>query len=110
MHRLTIAMVGLGLMLTTGCPKGGPDGSELPTPAPTTAEPDPGPGPTDRPSLTSAQCQAQGGTVVGDIGDGAIHRPDYMCESGQAPMGTIVAEQGEPIAVEGAVCCPAAAA
>lgn len=108
MHRLMIAMVGLGLMLTTGCPKGGPDGPEPPTPAPTTSEPEPEP--TDRPSLTSAQCQAQGGTVVGDIGDGAIHRPDYVCESGQPPMGTIVAEQGEPIAIEGAVCCPAAGA
>jgi hypothetical protein len=108
MHRLLIATVGLGLMLTTGCPKGGPDGPEPPAPDPTTADSEPKP--AEPTTLTSAQCQAEGGTIVGDIGDGAIHRPDYLCESGQRPIGSIVAEQGEPIAVEGAVCCPAPAA
>lgn len=106
--RLMIAIAGLGLVLTTGCPTGGSD----PEP-PTTGEPqpEPEPEPTDRPMLTSAECQAQGGAIVGDIGDGAIHRPDYVCESsGQPPIGTIRAAEGEPIAVEGSVCCPAAAA
>lgn len=59
-----------------------------------------------RPQLTAEQCQANGGTVVGDIGDGAIHRPDYTCPDGSAPSGSIAPAAGEPIAVEGAVCCP----
>jgi hypothetical protein len=60
----------------------------------------------ERPQLTAEACEAEGGTVVGDIGDGAIHRPDYRCsESGEAPIGSIVAEAGGPIAIEGAVCC-----
>lgn len=58
------------------------------------------------PPLTAEQCKAQGGEVVGDIGDGAIHRPDYRCpNSGQPPLGTIASQPGEPVAVEGAVCC-----
>jgi hypothetical protein len=60
----------------------------------------------ERPQLTAAACEADGGTVVGDIGDGAIHQPDYRCpDSGEAPIGTIVAEGDGPVAVEGAVCC-----
>jgi hypothetical protein len=51
-------------------------------------------------------CTALNGTIVGDIGDGAIHRSDYLCESnGEAPIATIVPAVGEPIAVEGEVCC-----
>jgi len=60
---------------------------------------------TARPSLSATECEAQGGTVVGDIGDGAIHRPDYRCESGSAPIGSIVADPDGPMGVEGAVCC-----
>ncbi len=57
-------------------------------------------------SLTAADCEAQGGTVVGDIGDGAIHKPDYTCpDSGEPPLGTIEADPDGPIATEGAVCC-----
>lgn len=56
--------------------------------------------------LTAARCQAAGGKVVGDIGNGAIHRPDYRCESGKAPLGSIVAETGQPVGIEGSVCCP----
>lgn len=55
---------------------------------------------TSRPTMTDAECTAQGGTVVGDIGDGAIHRADYVCPSGSAPIGTI------PVGIEGSVCCP----
>ncbi len=56
--------------------------------------------------ITASACKADGGTIVGDIGDGAIHKPDYTCESnGKSPVGRIKPEQGEPVAVEGSVCC-----
>jgi hypothetical protein len=89
---------------------------EKKTEAPSTTTPEPTGGPpgpataadagnADRPQLTSAECEAQGGKVVGDIGDGAIHRPDYTCESGSPPIGTITPDPGGPVAVEGSVCC-----
>lgn len=53
----------------------------------------------ERPSMTAEECEAAGGSVVGDIGDGAIHRPEYVCPSGQPPVGSI------PLGVEGSVCC-----
>ncbi len=57
-------------------------------------------------SLTPSECEAAGGEVVGDIGDGAIHRPDYRCPmSGEPPIGSILPEAGQPMAIEGAVCC-----
>ena len=59
-----------------------------------------------RRQLSSEECEAGGGSVVGDIGDGAIHRPDYRCPGGSAPTGTIRAPEGGPTAIEGAVCCP----
>lgn len=99
--RSTFITAGLGLLLAIGCSKGG------------TGTTPPGDGPPDAPaeraSLTSAECEAKGGTIVGDIGDGAIHRPDYKCEGGQPPLGSIKAEGDAPVAVEGSVCCPAAA-
>jgi len=59
--------------------------------------------------MTAADCEAGGGSVVGDIGDGATSRPDYRCpESGEPPSGSIAAEPGEAIATDGAVCCPSA--
>ncbi|HEU4411970.1 MAG TPA: hypothetical protein VFS43_42405 [Polyangiaceae bacterium] len=82
------------------------------SPSPSAPSPDsPAGGPPDavvseRPKLTQAQCEAQGGTVTGDIGDGATSRPDYVCASGKKPSGNIVPAEGGPIAVEGAVCCP----
>ena len=84
---------------------------ESPAPQPTAPEPvpeapAPEPAATERAELTRAECTEGGGTVQGDIGDGAIHRPDYTCPSGKAPIGTIVPTEGEPIAIEGAVCCP----
>lgn len=56
--------------------------------------------------LTTAQCIQAGGSIVGDPGDGSVHRPDYICESGLPPLGAIRFLEGEPIPVEGAVCCP----
>lgn len=76
--------------------------SKPPSTPPTTSEGES----EERPELTAAACEAEGGTVVGDIGDGAIHLPGYVCpDSGAAPIGSIVAEPDGPIAIEGAVCC-----
>lgn len=76
------------------------------SPAPVTGAPVNQAPPTERPQLTTTECEAQGGKVIGDIGDGAIHRPDYRCPgTGAPPSGAIVAEPGGPIASEGAVCC-----
>jgi hypothetical protein len=59
-----------------------------------------------RPALTAEACEANGGSVVGDIGDGAIHRPEYRCPNGAKPSGSIRAAEGGPMAIEGSVCCP----
>lgn len=59
-----------------------------------------------RATLTPAECEQRGGRVVFDIGDGAIHRPDYRCPgSGEPPIGRIQVEPGQPMPIEGAVCC-----
>lgn len=60
----------------------------------------------ERKAIAQDQCEAQGGSVVGDIGDGATHRPDYLCASGKPPLGNIAPAAGGPVAIEGAVCCP----
>jgi hypothetical protein len=104
--RRTIAAAGLAFLLATGCgcTKGGrDDDSRLMEP------PEPAPGQAERPPLTGAECQQRSGTVVGDTGDGATRRPDYVCADGQPPLGSIRAAEGEPAAVDGSVCCPAAA-
>jgi len=67
---------------------------------------DPAKGVSERKSLAQEECEAQGGSVVGDIGDGATHRPDYVCPSGKPPLGNIAPPAGGPVAIEGAVCCP----
>lgn len=59
-----------------------------------------------RPELTSEECKAQGGQIIGDIGDGAIYQEAYMCPSGEVPAGNIAPTKEGPTAVEGAVCCP----
>jgi hypothetical protein len=60
----------------------------------------------DHPSMTAAQCEAQGGQIIGDIGDGAIHQPGYRCpESGAPPVGSIAPDPDGAMAVEGSVCC-----
>jgi len=56
-------------------------------------------------TISAGECESRGGVVVGDIGDGAIFRPDYTCEGGEAPVARIAAEEGEPMGVEGSVCC-----
>ena len=58
-----------------------------------------------RPELSRAECTERGGVIIGDIGDGAIHDPDYRCSNGEPPIGSIVPQPGEPIAIEGEVCC-----
>lgn len=60
----------------------------------------------ERRTLAQEECEAQGGSIMGDIGDGATHRPDYVCPSGKRPLGNLAQPQGGAIAVEGAVCCP----
>jgi hypothetical protein len=90
---------------TSTDPGGSPDPVTSPDPG-GDEEPGVDAGSGQRPELTAAACEAQGGTVVGDIGDGAIHQPEYRCpDSGEAPLGSIVAEPGGPVAVEGSVCC-----
>lgn len=96
---LLSAVTGL-LMIACAKKPSEPTGSTPPDPAPT-----PSTG-GERQTLTSAECEAKSGRVVGDIGDGAIHRPDYTCEGGQPPLGNIRTVEGEPVPIEGAVCCP----
>ena len=57
-------------------------------------------------AISRQECRDKGGVVVGDIGNGAIHQPDYLCPTnGEAPSDTVFALDGEPIAIEGEVCC-----
>lgn len=96
MNTLAILIISVLAVVTAGC------GGKQATPAPTSEQPQS----ATRPAMTRAECTAAGGEVVGDIGDGAVHRPDYRCpRSGEPPIGTITAEAGQPMAVEGAVCC-----
>lgn len=57
-------------------------------------------------TLSNAECVAAGGVVVGDPGNGSTHRSDYLCEqTGEPPIAIIMPAEGEPIPIEGAVCC-----
>lgn len=103
-------LVSMGaVFIAAGC-----GGSQEPAAAPPTtespsADESPATPPSEeaeRPKLSAEQCEASGGSVVGDIGDGAVHRPDYRCANGAAPTGSILAPEGGPIGVEGSVCCP----
>src|SRR5688572_511520 len=100
----------LALVLLAACSKQ-PAEQPTTTPEPTGEETTPPPADTDtgnpeRPGLTAAACEAQGGKVVGDIGDGATARPDFKCpDSGEPPIGSITPDTGGPVAVEGSVCC-----
>jgi len=98
--------IGLASLLVCwmGCSSPPTTPPEAPAPAPTETERSPTE--TERQQLTSEQCEAQGGEVVGDIGDGATQRPDYVCPGGKPPTGNIAAPEGGPMPVEGAVCCP----
>jgi hypothetical protein len=96
-----------GCVLLAACSKP-PSTEPTTTPEPTSEAPPPATegNHEERPGLTAAACEAQGGKVIGDIGDGAIHRPDYRCpDSGDPPLGSVVAEPGGPVAIEGSVCC-----
>ena len=110
LHRVVL----LSSLVFFACAKPEPAPTETPAgaepPAGEQAEPPAGePGAPQRTEMSAAECEAQGGRVVGDIGDGAIHQPDYVCpDSGEPPMGSITPEAGGPVAVEGSVCCPAA--
>jgi len=99
-RRYLVGAIALASLLATwmGC-------SAAPPAAPPRA-PAPAPTETERKQLTSEQCEAQGGEVVGDIGDGATQRPDYVCPGGKPPAGNIAPPEGGPMPVEGAVCCP----
>ncbi|WP_157735724.1 hypothetical protein [Granulosicoccus antarcticus] len=59
----------------------------------------------DRPTMSTLDCEYEGGTIVGDIGDGSINDADYRCESGQSPIANILDPDGVPVHTEGAVCC-----
>ena len=82
-----------------GCGASQPPPTRPPTGGPATGAP-------EHTTVTQGECEAQGGSVVGDIGDGATHRPDYVCPSGRSPLGNIAPPAGGPIPIEGAVCCP----
>lgn len=91
----------IGLASLVGCARSQPAASSADEPSPP-AKPEAERGAP----LSEAQCKAAGGAVVGDIGDGAIHRPGYRCaKSGEPPLGHITSPAGQPMAVEGAVCC-----
>lgn len=81
-------------------------GAQPPPPEPPPQAADPAKEAPVRKALAQEQCEAEGGTVVGDIGDGATHRPDYVCPSGKPPIGNISVPAGGAVPVEGAVCCP----
>jgi hypothetical protein len=87
-------------------------GGSQPAPAAPSFAPDPATTPgaatedTQRPSITAAACEANHGTVVGDIGDGAIHRAEYRCINGAKPTANISPAEGGAVAIEGSVCCP----
>src|SRR6478735_723594 len=96
-------------LLLLGCGSK-PPAESPPAESPTAQPPAEGsvdaPAHAERPAITADECTAGGGTVVGDIGDGAIHKPEYRCPSGAEPSGSIKSTGGEPVAVEGSVCCP----
>jgi hypothetical protein len=97
--RLTLP---LALFVLVGCASSPPATTPATQAPPVAADERP-----SRPELSAEQCEAQGGTVVGDIGDGATQRAEYSCPSGVAPKGNIAAPPDGPVSIEGAVCCPA---
>jgi hypothetical protein len=87
------------VVVLAGCAPSQPSPQSPPTGSAATGAP-------ERKAITQGECEAQGGSVVGDIGDGATHRPDYVCPSGRPPLGNVAPPEGGPIAIEGSVCCP----
>lgn len=94
---MRILSLAFTVLLFAACSK-----SSKPAESPAPVEPA---APAARPTVSSADCEAQGGEVIGDIGDGAVHRPDYVCASGAAPIASVSNTSGEAVAVEGSVCC-----
>ena len=47
--------------------------------------------------LEPAECEARGGTVIGDPGDGSVHRDG--CPEGQELLGSV------NLGIEGGICC-----
>ena len=89
-------------LLAAACsstPPADPPATDDPAPVASDAPPVDAPSETQRPEMSAADCEAKGGTVVGDIGDGKIHRPEFRCPSGSPPIGRIA------LGVEGSVCC-----
>jgi hypothetical protein len=99
-RRVLVGTIGLASLLVCWM------GCSSPPAAPPRAPASPEATETERQELSSDQCEAQGGEVVGDIGDGATRRPGYLCPGGKPPTGNIAAPEGGPMPVEGAVCCP----
>lgn len=58
-----------------------------------------------KPYITRNECTTNGGIIVGDPGDGSVSRPGYRCASGVEPVAYITYLEGEPISIEGEVCC-----
>lgn len=80
-------------------------GAAGPDSEPINLRPDTDPADWQDQEYTRNECTAASGTVVGDIGNGAIFQDDYTCDNTLPPMGVIVPADGEPIAIEGEVCC-----
>ncbi|HWO20873.1 MAG TPA: hypothetical protein VNO30_19035 [Kofleriaceae bacterium] len=102
MHIRTTRWVITLVLVLTGC-----GGSQQPPPP--TGEQTQGlteQKPVERKALSQEECEAQSGSVVGDIGNGATQRADYVCPNGKPPLGNIAPPAGGPTAVEGSVCCP----
>ena len=99
LRRDMVGVIGLASLLVWWMGCSSPPAAPPRAPAPEATE-------TEPHELTSEQCEAQGGEVVGDIGDGATRRPGYLCPAGKPPTGNIAAPEGGPMPVEGAVCCP----
>ena len=102
-----VVVVASGASVLSGCAKqsgGEPDAPAAGEPAGDAGLPEGGQAKLGL--ISAAECEAQSGEVVGDIGDGAIYRADYVCASGERPFAAIQPAEGEPIAVEGSICCP----
>jgi hypothetical protein len=105
-RRVAGLVFALAAMISTAACGGGQTAPSPPGTTPPNRVTPGGDGDEVRGTLTPEQCKAAGGEVIGDIGDGAVHQRDYRCpQSAAPPIATIVTEPGQPIGVEGAVCC-----
>lgn len=96
---------GLSVNPNEGTPQVLPDGSNPGVPADIPGNGNPTVAYLDV-EVSPEECEEQGGEVVGDIGNGAIFEEDYVCPTnGEPPFAVVVRGEGEPIAIEGEVCC-----